>query len=145
MFGGKIWRKAARRHILLIGLCTFLFFASSSESAEVIIVGDTQLTPVVSIISGIKEKLESPVRIYTPSNVRGRLQEIAAKEDSKVVVALGRDAIRDALQLPSSYIVIYDLVIVPLAVSRPNTTGFYMATPVKEYVDIARHYMKIKS
>jgi putative ABC transport system substrate-binding protein len=96
---------------------------------------------VVNIISGIREQLDSPLKIYSPADIKGKLQDIAIKENSKVVIALGKEAIGDAVLLPTAYAVIYDLVVTPPSISRPNTTGFYMATPVKEYVNIIRKYL----
>ncbi len=126
---------------LLIAASVIFFSAHPCEAADVIVVGDTQLKPVNDIISGIKETLESPLKIYSPSDIKGRLRGIAAKEEARVVIALGRDALEEALKLPSSVAVIYDLVITPPEIDRPNTTGVYMATPVKEYVDLVRTYL----
>jgi hypothetical protein len=126
---------------LLPSFFVVFLFSSSAEPANLIVVGDTRLQPVVDIISGIKETLKVPVKAYFPADVKGRLSNIAAQEDVRVVIALGRDAIDEALQLPSSIAVIYDLVVTPPPVNRPNTTGFYMGTPVKEYVALIRAYL----
>jgi ABC-type uncharacterized transport system substrate-binding protein len=107
----------------------------------VIVVGNTELKPVNEIIKGIKETLDSPVKTYLPSDIKGKLGGIAAKEEAKVVIALGREALEEALKLPESIAVIYDLVITPPPINRSNTTGVYMATPVKEYVDLVRTYL----
>jgi putative ABC transport system substrate-binding protein len=139
--GGKKLSQAKRRLILTFIFGFYLFLTTSSESAEVIVIGDTQLSPVVNIITGIREQLDSPVKIYAPADIKGKLHDIAARENSKVVIALGREAIRDALLLPPSYAVIYDLVVTPPSITRPNTTGSYMATPVKEYANITRRYL----
>ncbi len=45
------------------------------------------------------------------------------------------------MQLPPAIPVIYDMVVIPPPINRPNTTGFYMATPVKEYVDLIRSHL----
>jgi ABC-type uncharacterized transport system substrate-binding protein len=116
------------------------FSVHPCESSDVIIIGDTQLKPVNEIISGVKEKLDS-VKILSTSDARGRLKGIATKEETRVVIALGREALEEALKLPSSIAVIYDLVIMPPDIDRPNTTGVYMATPVKEYVDLIKSYL----
>ncbi len=118
-----------------------LSFAPPSQAAEIIVIGDTQLKPVNEIISGIRDTLDTPVKVVQPVAVRGKLKEIAAKENARVVVALGREALDEALQLPPSVAVIYDLVVTPPVIHRPNTTGFYMATPVKEYIDLIRNYL----
>ncbi|MGC2063551.1 MAG: ABC transporter substrate binding protein [Thermodesulfovibrionales bacterium] len=137
----KVSRDSRAWHVLLIVFFSCIFFASPAEPADVIVIGDTQLTPVSHIVSGIREILDVPLKVYAPSSVKDRLREIIAKEEAKVVVALGRDALEEALRLPSSIPVIYGLVITPPAVKRPNTTGFYMATPVKEYVFVVRKYL----
>jgi len=140
MFGGRILRALTTRHSFLGFILLTFLFAAGAEATEVIIVGDTQLSPVVHIISGIRETLDKPVKVYSPSYVKDRLKGIAEKEEAKVVVALGREALEEALRLPSSIAVIYDLVITPPVVTRSNTTGFYMATPAREYATIARKY-----
>lgn len=130
-----------KRYFLLPSFLIVFLFSSSAEPANLIVVGDTRLQPVIDIISGIKETLNIPVKAYFPADVKGRLSSIAAQEDARVVIALGRDAIDEAFQLPSSIAVIYDLVITPPRVNRPNTTGFYMGTPVKEYIALIRTYL----
>jgi len=93
-----------KRYLLLLSFFIgFLFFHISAEPANLIVVGDTRLQPVVDIISGIKETLNIPVKTYFPADVKGRLSSIAAQEDVRVVIALGRDAIDEAFQLPSSH------------------------------------------
>lgn len=141
MSKSKYLTAAGKRFFLPAIFLCLVFFTSSSESAEVIVIGDTGLKPVVDIISGIRETIASNLKVYSPSDVKDRLKGIATEEESKVVIALGREAMKDALQLPSSIPVIYDLVITPLATRRPNTTGFYMATPVKEYMSVIRKYL----
>ncbi|GER93942.1 hypothetical protein A45J_1700 [hot springs metagenome] len=128
-------------HLFWLPHILFFFSVSICESADVIVVGDTNLRPVIEIISGIRERLGSPIKIYSPFGVKGRLRDIVENEDASVVVALGSEALGEALKLPSSIAVIYDLVIVPPEIDRPNTTGVYMATPVKEYIDIVNSYL----
>ncbi len=55
-----------------------------------------------------------------------------------MVIALGREALAEALTLPPSIPVIYDMVVTPPAINRPNTVGFYMATPSSEYAELVR-------
>lgn len=133
-------RSKYRFLFLAPALCLFLS-ALPSGATEVIVIGDTQLKPVVDIVSGIRETLESPVTVYSPSDVKGRLDAIAAKEGARIVIALGKDAIDDAVQLPPSIAVIFDLVIIPPKINRPNTTGLFMATPVSEYVNLINKYL----
>lgn len=129
-----------KKIFLLLFTLIVSFYASPCHSADVIIVGDTQLKPVNEIISGVKEKLDS-VKILSPSDVKGRLKGIAAKEEASVVIALGREALEESLKLPPSIAVIYDLVITSPEIDRPNTTGVYMATPVKEYAALIKSYL----
>ncbi|HEY3307507.1 MAG TPA: ABC transporter substrate binding protein [Desulfuromonadaceae bacterium] len=125
---------------LLIALALTLT-ASICDAAEVVIVGDVQLKPVTEIVSGIRKSLDSSYKIYSPAEVKGRLKGIVEREGAKVVVALGREALEDALSLPSAIPVIYDLIVVPPHITRPNTTGFYMATPVREYTDLINNQL----
>lgn len=117
------------------------FLAPLAQAADVLVVGDTQLKPVVEAISGIESTLEATARVYTPAEVRDQLAAITEKEEAKVVVAIGREALGEALRLPPSIAVIYGLVVIPPTVLRPNTTGFYMATPVEAYVEIIANYI----
>jgi ABC-type uncharacterized transport system substrate-binding protein len=125
---------------VIVYLVSFVGTVSCSAT-EVLIVGDTQLRPVAEIVSGIRKTLKSPIRIYSPSEVRGTLSVIVEKEDAKVVVALGKTALSEALRLPPSIPVIYDLVVVPPVITRPNTTGFYMATPAREYAELIKNHL----
>ncbi len=122
-------------------LCALLSGAPCAQAADVLIVCDSQLRPVAEIVSGIRKTLTAPVRLVSPSEVKGKLLAMVEKEDAKVVVALGKSALDEALRLPSSIPVIYDLVVVPPVVTRPNTTGFYMATPAREYAELIRSYL----
>jgi putative ABC transport system substrate-binding protein len=141
MAAWNVMRGVGRRLLLFSILSSLFFIATASESADVIVVGDAQLAPVAHIISGIRETLDAPLSVYPPGNVKDRLKGITEREDAKVVVALGRDALDEALRLPTSIPVIYDLVITPPNIERSNTTGFYMATPVREYMSVVRKYL----
>jgi ABC-type uncharacterized transport system substrate-binding protein len=55
-----------------------------------------------------------------------------------VVIVLGREALAEADRLPDGMPVIYSLFLTPPATRRPNTTGFYLAAPVVEYLDLVR-------
>ena len=134
-------KKVSRVRLFLAAFFLFLLGASPSEPADVIVVGDMRLAPVDHIVSGIREALDVPVKVFAPLDVKDRLSSIASREDAKVVVALGRDALEEALRLPQSVAVVYDLVVSPPAVKRLNMTGHYMATPVREYVSIIRRYL----
>lgn len=132
----------------IASLVFLVFIASASllspsfcQAADVLVICDTQLRPVAEIVFGIKKTLNTHFRIISPSDVRGTLNDVVEKEEAKVVVALGKDALSEALRLPSSIPVIYDLVVVPPMITRPNTTGFYMATPAREYADLIRNHL----
>ncbi len=129
---------------ILIYLTTFLCvgLAVTCEAADVLVVGDSQLKPVVEIISGIRKSLDASVKTYSPTAAKGHLKGLVEAEGAKVVVALGREAMIEAMALPANIPVIYDLVVTPPQVSRPNTTGFYMATPVREYGDLIRRHLQ---
>jgi putative ABC transport system substrate-binding protein len=116
-------------------------FAPPCRAAEVVIVGDTQLRPVTEIIGGIRRTLNASYKTYSPDEVKGRLDSVVERERARVVVALGREALAEALRLPPSIAVVFDLVVTPPVISRPNTTGFYLATPVREYADLVRNHL----
>jgi putative tryptophan/tyrosine transport system substrate-binding protein len=122
-------------------LCFFLLWSPvSCLATEVIIVGSAELKPVADIFSGIRKSLKCAYTIYSPGEARGKLARIVAKENARTVVALGKDAIEESLQLPPSVAVVYGLVVMPIRTARPNTTGVYMATPVAEYLSVLRKY-----
>ena len=121
--------------------CAPLLGAAPCQAADVLVVCDTQLKPVAEIVSGIRKTLNSRLRIVTPAEVKGRLNDLVESENAKVVVTLGKSALAEALSLPPSIPVIYDLVVIPPVISRPNTTGFYMATPAREYAELIRNYL----
>jgi len=131
--------------LLLLSTLMLCLSVPVCHASDVIIIGDTRLKPVVEIISGIRKTLRASTRTYAPFEVRGTLRSVAEKEEAKVVVALGKEALGEALQLPPTITVIYDLVVIPPKISRPNTTGFYMAIPAREYLDlISSHLNSIK-
>jgi len=117
-------------------------FSITCEAAEVIVVGDSHLRPVSEVVSGIRKTLRASFTIYSPSEVKGVLGRIVEKEDAKVVVALGRDALEEALRLPPAFPVIFDLVIIPPRMTRSHTTGFYMAAPSGEYLELINEYFR---
>ena len=128
--------------VFFVGLVAApLLGTTSCDAADVLIICDTQLRPVTEIVSGIRKTLKSHFRIYSPSEVKGILDSVVVKEDAKVVVALGKSSLYEALRLPPSIPVIYDMVVVPPLISRPNTTGFYMATPAREYAELIRNHL----
>ncbi len=128
---------------------TFLFAAllawscqSRCDAAEVVVVADSRLKPVAEIVAGLRKTLRASLKICSPEDARGALQRMVEKEDAKVVIALGREALSEALRLPPAIPVIYDMVVIPPTTSRPNTAGFYMATPAREYVDLVNAHLQ---
>ena len=83
-------------------LCgVYLFVVSSvAEAARVLIVGDTQYSVVAETASDIQLSLRSQAKQYSVAEVKGRLAPIVERENAKVVVALGTDALAEALRLP---------------------------------------------
>ncbi|MBF0558182.1 MAG: hypothetical protein HQL08_05330 [Nitrospirae bacterium] len=127
--------------LALLLLCQALFSVSPSLAAEVLIIGDIQYKPVADVVGEIRAKVKLPLNVYSTSDARGKLKAIVEREDARTVVALGKDAVDEALLLPPSVAVIYGLVIAPVKTSRSNITGVYMATPINEYVGTIRKYM----
>ena len=127
--------------ILLLCALLALPFSSRSEAAEVVVIGDSHLKPVVEIVAGIRKTLDGSLKTYSPAEVKGSLAQLVERENAKVVITLGREAMNEALHLPSSIPVIFDLVVTPPPFNRPNTTGFYMATPVREYAELIRNHL----
>lgn len=132
-----------RQHVLsvLLALSCTLFLSSTLFAADVLVVGDIRYKPVAEVVSGISSMLRSQVREYPTSEVKGRLYGIVNREGARVVVALGMDAVGEALRLPPSVSVVYGLVIAPPRSTRGNITGVYMSTPVSEYVSVVRKYL----
>jgi hypothetical protein len=127
--------RAALVALLLAGL------GAPAWAAKVIIVGDTQYAMVADVVADIQLALRTQSREYATSEIRGRLGRIVEQEDARVVVALGMDALGEALRLPPSVSVVYGLVVTPPRNGRPNVTGVYMAPPVGEYLATLRRYL----
>ena len=132
-----------------ITAATFLFavllacpWPPRCNAAEVLVVADTRLKPVTDILAGLKKTLRASLKICPPDDVKGALQRMVQREEARVVIALGHEALNEALRLPPAIPVIYGLVVTPAASSRPNTAGFYMATPAMEYVDLVNTYLQ---
>ena len=126
--------------LLLAAVC--LSEVHKAQSADILVIGDTRLKPVVQMIDGIKKSVNKKVPVYSPSEIRsGKLSQIVINKNAHTVIALGSEAIREALTLPDSITVLYDMVILPLDIKRANTAGTYMGTPIKEYIDIIAKYL----
>jgi len=122
-------------------LLIMLLCPSPACAAKVLIVGDTQYAMVADVASEIQLSLRTQSREYATDKVRGRLGSIVEREDAEVVVALGMDAVSEALRLPPSIAVVYGLVVIPPKNGRPNVTGVYMSPPVSEYVSTIRNHL----
>ncbi|MBJ6725010.1 ABC transporter substrate-binding protein [Geomesophilobacter sediminis] len=131
-----------RFFVALFVVAVSSLFPSLCRAVGVVVIADNQLRPVTEIVSGIKKTLKTPIRMYSPAEVKGSLATVVENENAKVVIALGKVALAEALRLPPSVPVIYDLVVVPPVVNRPNTIGFYMATPAHEYTDLIHNYLR---
>jgi len=122
-------------------LFSLLLLSSPADAAKVLIVGDIQYALVADVAAEIKLTVRSQIGEYTTSAIRGRLGAIVEHEGAQVVVALGVEALGEALRLPPSIAVVYGLVIVPPRSGRTNVTGVYMSPPVSEYVSTVRRYL----
>jgi len=104
----------------LLFLLFFLLFSTPARAAKVLIVGDTQYAMVADVVSDIQASLRSSSKEYTTAEAKGRLAAIVEREDARVVVALGMEALAEALRLPPSISVVYGLVVAP---PRPAADG----------------------
>lgn len=118
-----------------------LLLSSPACAAKVLIIGDTQYSMVADVVSEIQVSLRTQSKEYATSEVRGRLGAVVERDDAEIVVALGMDAVGEALRLPPSIVVVYGLVVVPPRSGRDNVTGVYMSPPVSEYVAMVRRYL----
>lgn len=123
---------------LALALVAWAGFAPRCQAAELLVIGDLQLKPVLDTFSGIQKTCRGSVKSYSPAEVQGRLAAVYEKEGAKVVIALGMNALHKALSLPPSIPVVYGLVVTPPVTSRANTSGFYIATPVSEYAELVK-------
>ncbi len=134
-------RKYPVPHAILYILFGILLIAAPCRAAEVLIIADAQLKPVMEVTQGMHKTLRASTRTVAPADVRGTLAAVVQQENARVVIALGREALAEALNLPPSIPVIYDMVVTPPTISRANTAGFYMATPASEYADLVRNHL----
>ena len=111
------------------------------RAADVLIIADVQLKPVTEVTQGMRKTLRASTKTYSPSEVHGNLSAVLMRENARVVIALGREALAEALTLPATIPVIYGMVVTPPAINRPNTLGFYMATPTDEYAELVRKHL----
>lgn len=128
-------------NIILYTLICILLTGVPCRAADVLIIADAQLKPVMEVTQGLRKTLRASTRTYSPNEVRGNLAAVVQREGARVVITLGREALALALTLPPSIPVIYDMVVTPPTISRPNTAGFYMATPAGEYAELVRKHL----
>lgn len=122
-------------------LLLLLLFASPARAAKVIIISDTRYAMVGDVVTEIQTSLRTQSKEYATAEIKGRLGAVVEHEDAEVVVALGAEALGEALHLPPSIAVVYGLVVVPAKNGRENITGVYMSPPVSEYVAMVRRYL----
>ena len=134
--------QSLRRHPQLAALALLLLlFSSPACAAKVLIVGDIQYAVVADVVAEIQQSLRSQVKEYAVSEVTGRLAAVVDREDAQIVVALGMNAVTEALRLPPEIAVVYGLVVAPPASGRSNLTGVYMSPPVSEYLATVRRFL----
>lgn len=136
-----LMKRQTMPHIILYTLICILLTGVSCRAADVLIIADAQLKPVMEVTQGLRKVLRASTRTYSPAEVRGNLAALVQRDGARVVVSLGREALALALALPPSIPVIYDMVVTPPTISRPNTAGFYMATPTSEYAELVRKHL----
>lgn len=122
-------------------LFLLLLFSSPACAAKVLIIGDTQYVMVADVVSEIQASLRTRSKEYATADIKGKLGSVVEREDAEIVVALGMDAVSEALRLPPSIAVVYGLVVVPPRSGRVNVTGVYMSPPISEYVATVRRYL----
>jgi hypothetical protein len=122
-------------------LLLLLLVPAPALAARVLIVGDTQYAMVAGVASDIQRSLKAQARAYPTSEVRGRLGSVVEREGAQVVVALGAEAVGEALRLPPSVAVVFGLVVVPPSNGRANVTGVYMSPPVGEYLAVLQRHL----
>lgn len=131
-----------RNHLLVMVLIlSLLMCTSTATAARVLIIGDIKYALVADVASDIQLSLKSQCKEYATADIRGKLGAVVEREDARVVVALGVDAVGEALRLPPEIAVVYGLVVVPPKSARKNVTGVYMSPPVSEYVATVRKYL----
>ena len=127
--------------IFVLLTANILCGTSVAGTDEVLVIGDTRLKPVVQMVAGIEDAMDGRVPVYSPSEAKGKLSALVEQHAVHTVIALGRQSIEEALTLPSSITVLYNLVILPPSIDRLNTAGLYMGTPIKEYLRLVTTYL----
>ncbi len=132
----------ALRHFLRISLllAVLLVCTSPACAAKVLILGDLQYPFVAGIADEIRSSLRTQTSEYPIADIKGRVGSVVDREGAEVVIALGADAVAEALRLPPEISVVYGLVLTPPRSSRTNLTGVYMSPSVPEYISTLRRY-----
>ncbi len=125
---------------LLLAFSLMLMLVSTSESTDVVVVGDAKLKPVTDVVDTLRQLSSYSIVVKTPGEIGGNLADVVTREGAKAVIALGTDAVTLSLSLPESIPVVYGLVIKPLDTKRRNITGIYMATPLEKYLSVIEQY-----
>lgn len=139
------FRKFIKPPILLVTLLLLTVIGycgvNIADAAEVLVIGDKRLKPVVQMVSGIENAMDGRVPVYSPIEANGKISVLVKQHAARTVIALGRQSIAEAMTLPPSITVLYNLVILPPHIDRPNTAGMYMGTPIKEYLKLIITYL----
>lgn len=122
-------------------LMFLLSISSPASAAKVLIIGDIRYPLVADVAAEIQLAVRSQTRQFAVSDIKGQLHDVVEREAAVVVVALGSDAVAEALRLPPDISVVYGLVTVPPRSNRINLTGVYMSPPVSEYVATIRRHL----
>ena len=138
-----IYRVSGCRHVLRTVLFLIALFIVSSPAcaAKVLIVGTMQYPFVAEVANDIRSSLKTQSSEYGVAEVKGKLGSVVEREGAQVVVALGNDAVAEAMRLPPDIAVVYGLVVTPPKSSRQNMTGVYLSPPASEYVAIVKRYL----
>ena len=141
-FSHTRYRSFVHSHFFRTVLFLLALFVVSSPAcaAKVLILGDMKYPFVANVANDIRSTLRTEVNDYSIGEVKGRFNTIVERENAQVVVALGADAVAEALRLPPYIAVVYGLVVAPPRSARTNLTGVYMSPPVSEYVSTVKRY-----
>ncbi len=112
-----------------------------ASAADVLIIGDIQFRQVADVAAEIKAVVRSQTKEFATGDIKGRLESVVGRENPRVIVALGLEAVAEATRLRDPIPIVYGLVIAPPKSGRANMTGVYMSTPVSEYFAVAKRYL----
>ena len=75
-------------HIILYTLICILLTGVPCRAADVLIIADAQLKPVMEVTQGLRKTLRASTRTYSPNEVRGNLAAVVQREGARVVISL---------------------------------------------------------